>query len=118
MLSSYLSTLQKYISDSHVNSNETIDEWVEVEDMDGTWDTIPEAERMLAKQKRIEAQKTKNQMMRELLEKERKGRLDGTFTSYSDAQQSVFIGHSKAIDDLRPLFQNTAALEDDDIISL
>lgn len=72
--------------------------------MDGPWDMCPEGERMIARQKKMETQKTKNQVMRELLGKERRRRLEGTFNIYSDAQQSVFIGQSKAIDDLRPLF--------------
>lgn len=72
VLSSYLSTLQNYISESIATSNEAIDDWVEIEDINEGWDMLPEGERMLVKQKRMETRKTKNQMMRELLEAERK----------------------------------------------
>jgi len=113
VLTSSLLTLQTYIADSLATSNEPIDEWVEVEDMDGDWDVVPETERILAKQKHLESLKTKNQFMRELLENERKRQLEGQFDSYSDADRSAFIGQTKAIDDLRPLFNNATEPEVD-----
>ena len=105
--SSYVSTIQNFISKTIVTSNEAIDEWVEIEDMDGEWDMMPEAERMVLKQKRMESQKTRNQIMRELLKKERQLWHEETLNTYSDADRSAFIGQSKAIDDLRPLFEES-----------
>jgi len=65
----------------------------------------------------METRKTKNQMMRELLEAERKRQLEGTVNIYSLADQSTFTGQSKAFNDLRPLFENTDAAEDDNLIA-
>lgn len=105
ILTSYLSTIQNYVSEALTTfDNEPLDDWVEVEDMDGKWDMMPEAERMMERQRRMETRKTKNQIIRELAEKANKRQLEAQ-GNFLEGEQSIFIGQSKAIDDLRPLFE-------------
>ncbi|KAG9247775.1 hypothetical protein BJ878DRAFT_538943 [Calycina marina] len=99
---SYLSTVQNYIAKALSSSDEAIDKWIEVKDMDGEWDMCPEGEQMVARNMRIETTNTKTQVMRNRLEALRNMRLVEQAADM-EVQQSMFIGQNEAINFLSPM---------------